>query len=531
MALHGHTKIELQDVNTGEKKVIEDDNMVTNGLSKMLRPANGWANVFGSRRFYPKDNYLSMIDNLFGGIVCFEKTHEENPENFFRDPLNKIIAKASTYAYTGLDKTQGSYNIEESGVQQDGSFKKVWDFSTNQGNGTIASVSLSTQYYGELGDGCIVEDELNKVSGNTYTFDVMKAVGIGGFFNSASTDGYIPTANLTKSVGNWTASNYAVANEMFCYADYVDNYTIFLDNAYNVFYNSSYKNDFFYNTKKICLRKMHVPFSKISPLTNPYDLIVDSEGIEIAIPDSILEQCKGTYDCLFVHSDIGYIYIVMVKNDHVVKPGEILRVLKINVSDFVTEVMSITNTTPTNIYFRGGESTSSVKSINNGYGTGGISITNEYFIFLSASDNNVETDKKIYRINLKNNADITVFKMNGEDYKSKSNRRLFQRIGDMLYSGDLALNIKSTEVKYNKISGNTYYEWLSESSISTPFEAYGERVPVFYKFISPARANEPYLALQPCFRIDTLMTINNLPEPVIKTASQTMKITYTITEE
>ena len=34
--IKGHTKIELTNVKTGQKKVIEDTNMVTNGMAKMF---------------------------------------------------------------------------------------------------------------------------------------------------------------------------------------------------------------------------------------------------------------------------------------------------------------------------------------------------------------------------------------------------------------------------------------------------------------------------------------------------------------
>ncbi len=36
--MKGHTKIELRDVKTGKVQVIDEDNMVTLGLQKMLQP-------------------------------------------------------------------------------------------------------------------------------------------------------------------------------------------------------------------------------------------------------------------------------------------------------------------------------------------------------------------------------------------------------------------------------------------------------------------------------------------------------------
>lgn len=531
MALHGHTKIELQDVNTGEKKVVEDDNMVTNALAKMLIPANGWATVFGSRRFYPNgtSNYMGMADMLLGGVLCFENIHEENGENYFKDPLNKLIAKASNYAYTGADVTQGSYNIEESGKQPDGSLKKVWDFATNQGNGTIASVSLTNCYYGELGDGCLVENE-KKINGGTYGFSELTARGLEGMVSSSGSEGYTPAIYL-NAVGRWRVYNDPLASLLFCYADYKENYAVFIDDVFNVYYDSKYADRHFFNSKKIFIKKMRVPFSKISIFTNPYDLEFGEES-EIMIPENILSQCNGTNSALRIYSDTGYIYMIIAKRDYYINPGEMLRVLKINVSDFSTEVISITNTTNTCMYIGAAGYSSNYRSLYFGFNSGGMSITNEYFIFHSY-EGSEKTDGKIYRINLKNNADIATFKINGEDFVYTT-YSYFQRIGDMLFANQFAFNIKSLEIKYCKRYNESLSSiWLSEdrNTLDIFCEAYGEKLPVFFRFICNKNVNDDYLKLIPCFRIDTLMTINNLPEPVIKTASQTMKITYTITEE
>lgn len=532
MAIHGHTRIELRDVNTGEKKIVEDDNMVTNALAKMLRPANGWATVFGSKRFYPKRTsyYMSMADVLLGGVLCFENIHEENGENYFKDPLNKLIAKASNYAYTGADVTQGSYNIEESGKQPDGSLKKVWDFATNQGNGTIASVSLTNCYYGELGDGCLVENE-KKLNGGMYGLLELTARGLEGTMSNYASEGYVPAIYL-NDVGRWHVYNDSMASLLFCYADYKENYAIFIDDAFNAYYyDSKYADRHFFNSKKIFIKKMRIPFSKISIFTNPYDFEFGEEG-EIMIPEEILAQCNGVSSGLRIYSDVGYIYMIIAKRDYCINPGEMLRILKINVSDFSTEIINVTNTTNTCIYINSVTHSSSYRSLYFGFNSGGINITNEYFIFHSYGGGE-KTNGKIYRINLKNNADTAVFKMNGEEFTCTT-YLYFQKLGDMLYADQFAINIKSTEIKYCKrYNGSSGSIWLSEerNGFEIACEAYGEKLPVFFRFIDNKLGNDDYLKLVPCFRIDTLMTINNLPEPVIKTASQTMKITYTITEE
>lgn len=43
-------------------------------------------------------------------------------------------------------------------------------------------------------------------------------------------------------------------------------------------------------------------------------------------------------------------------------------------------------------------------------------------------------------------------------------------------------------------------------------------------------SNNQYTSARVGILANTLMTINNLPSPVVKTAAQTMKITYTIQE-
>ena len=45
MPLKGHTKITLTDVKTGEKQVIEKDNMVTNSVSSLTGWQKRWASA------------------------------------------------------------------------------------------------------------------------------------------------------------------------------------------------------------------------------------------------------------------------------------------------------------------------------------------------------------------------------------------------------------------------------------------------------------------------------------------------------
>lgn len=522
MALHGHTKIELQDVNTGEKKVIEDDNMVTNGLAKMLIPAGGWANVFGTYAFYqPTDvNKQDFANRLLGGILCFEQPQEENENNINMDYGNRIVAKASSYAYTGIETTQGSYNLEESGKQENKAYKHVWDFATNQGNGTIASVSLTTQYGGEFGDG---SSEVNTDSKwSTVILQRLMAQGIG-----ASNGG---TQFIDISLG-CNDINGTTCIGLLCYADYTNNFMLFLKEAYSIRYNSSNADSYFYNSKKLVLKKIKFPFSKISVFCNPLDTVFEDGDIEILIPDSILTQCNSSSNFVSVQYDEGYIYFVMCANNTYIGSGNSLKVLKVNVQDFSTEVISIINTSPAIFYLYGYSYNYGYQADRVGYNAGSFDINNEYFTFCSLGTSG---NGKVYRIKIENNTDVREYKKDdGSDFvfDAYSSRMSLIRIGKLLYYGvgSVVFNIESCKVKYTRTYNKTNISFIP-SNKTYPFEAMGANTPVYY-MASALDGQDSYMGILPCFKQDTLMTINNLPEPVIKTASQTMKITYTITEE
>lgn len=67
---------------------------------------------------------------------------------------------------------------------------------------------------------------------------------------------------------------------------------------------------------------------------------------------------------------------------------------------------------------------------------------------------------------------------------------------------------------------------------STTFLSAEKITPNIYAILSRHYYSEAskYLSARVGILANTLMTINNLPSPVVKTAAQTMKITYTIQE-
>lgn len=157
MALHGHTKIELHNVKTGEDTVIEKHNIFTNYLHDIMQVVltpklTNWMSCSKNSQRYgttqwnnqnnANNNLPRITDILCGGILCLANQHEENPDNYFLTRDDVVTARGANIANGSEDLSLGSYNVslEQS---SDTSKTMVWDFSQSQGNGTISTIGLT----------------------------------------------------------------------------------------------------------------------------------------------------------------------------------------------------------------------------------------------------------------------------------------------------------------------------------------------------------------------------------------------------
>ena len=145
MALKGTATIELTNAD-GSKEVIKHDNMITNAVNDLCMSQRGEM----ATMLKIVDNGDSYAQALFGGLLLFDETLNSNPADYFL-PTVKCTGYASQDAYAGLDTCRGSFNASEGGLQADGSYKFVWDFSTSQANGTIKSLALCPNMMGQIG--------------------------------------------------------------------------------------------------------------------------------------------------------------------------------------------------------------------------------------------------------------------------------------------------------------------------------------------------------------------------------------------
>ena len=144
--LKGNTKIELTNIHTGKKEVIEKHNLITNHLKNTLEWLHAWgfttdnSSKLQSRQF-------PVYDKCMGGIILFGNTLTENADNVMLPMAEEddVVGYASNDVNTTENKKRGSRNITESEKVSNG-YKMVWDFGTSQANGVISAVALTDAY-------------------------------------------------------------------------------------------------------------------------------------------------------------------------------------------------------------------------------------------------------------------------------------------------------------------------------------------------------------------------------------------------
>ena len=165
--LHGHTTIKLTNVYTGEEKIIEENNTVTDYIDGLLNSA--WPTIhplgFRARGMFPwfTDKPVDFIKTLTQGLMCFDKRIDEERDYNYLMPGNATCIACGTNAnYSGEVTEYGSYNMAESRTvdgENEHYHEYVWDFSTNQGNGKINSICLTTLAGGRVGGGTLLWNE------------------------------------------------------------------------------------------------------------------------------------------------------------------------------------------------------------------------------------------------------------------------------------------------------------------------------------------------------------------------------------
>lgn len=147
--MKGKTIIELKD-KSGHVDRYVDHNMLTNALSYFMKQGG----MTNPTAFNVSDIRTNAIEMLLGGVLLLDDTITEDVANVRVPAGIEMVANGAVGITNSETPTElGSYNSVESGWQQDGTLKMVWDWTTSQGNGTIKSVCLTSKYMGLRGLG------------------------------------------------------------------------------------------------------------------------------------------------------------------------------------------------------------------------------------------------------------------------------------------------------------------------------------------------------------------------------------------
>lgn len=479
--IKGHTKIELMDVHTGKKEVVEHDNMITNAVQDLCNPPFP---LLPSVLQVPAINYNKpLIESLFGGIMLWEDSLNDDADDYVFPHGVGCTGYACNKANSGVNNMMGTYNASESGYQSDGSHKKVWDFSTAQANGIISSLSLVPTMTGNMGWGVTEYDRSLATRGK-------------GYINT----GIVDDENALQ------------------YSDrvlYVKDGYVYAIKQFNLYYDSNHQNlHISRNGGKLIIQKYLIPSKQISLFAN-YNYPKFVEEFEVQLPSDFVASISTSssyYYGMCMYDDRSESINLIITDSSVIKSGGTIKLCRIGISDYTSSTYDISF--PVSAVFE------RIKTNNQGYDLY-ASICGNKLVVTEYDANNIAI------IDISDSSNVKEVECPVSEY-------MFG-IGDV-QNGYLYL--------YLKIGGNRYFDEVylldvDNASLKklTVYDLSGsDDSALFYRHCMNAKTvgskihsfDNSFGSMYPFYHIMT--TKNNLESPVTKTADKTMKITYTLTE-
>ena len=516
MAIKGSATIELTNAD-GTKQIIKHDNMITNAVADMFRSYMGDMPLIHKLNFYD----YTYAGTIFGGLLLFDDRLNDDASDY-AIPSTKITGYASDTAYSGQDLSRGSRNIAESGLQEDGSYKLVWDFGTSQGNGTIQSIALCPIAMGKIGasDAPVRSEYVSYRLGEEAYVSSRDSDAKGAFFD------YYRLIDQKATVDGINA-------DCLCPIAIVGEYIYAIDTRSIDYYYSNRAYTLVDNGGILKLYKFKYQFNSVS-ISATTGRAKYVETIEVQIPTEIVNLAYTTTSS-YVYGIVG-IHFNKRDSKLIVFPYSLKTALAPNATLPYVDIdlldnckvtnYTMTNTTNQSFSIRG-------NSINSLYGARyGLYISNDHILMIGGTG----ADARMYVINRTDNAKVVKVKIGGEDFvpynlnyenalnfcpKIINNNTAVVVFGAYsryepydMYIIDLTTGVAkkcntATNVNHGKVI-NMYRPFMTDGAIVYDSDVYVGCTPKLNPFI--------------------LTTKNNLDEPVVKTASQTMKITYTLTE-
>lgn len=458
--IKGHVTIDIHNHNSGFTERIEQDNLVTDAVG-ILASVYAGANM--------TDKIMPLATKALGGLMLFDGALAEEKSNIFFPSNAHLTGFAGQWVNTS-NPFCGSLNVQETHATDTG-YETVWDFSTSQANGTIASLALTAA------------PESDK-SGNPFT-------GINGNMQ-------IHNANTNSSEVKQVT--HSVDQIMYSLKD----------NGRTQEYDESRK---IYTTKAgITVEKSYMPIRKykVADWVNRADVREKLKDIELTVESvrgNIFETESRKSSEFILNGYDGYAYMFYSNGNN--EGDGSFSYQRIKISDFSFDVED-----PVKVILPGTKLEGRI--------FGGEICKGK--CFLAGKD-----ERYIYIVDLANTADVKTADM-GEGQFFYYNYRFMADPGGTMHvkiakrkdanryeisdaiiypDGVVRINIpykEETDYEFNRTINNMEYSLGTESLVA------------YKNWIGNPMMN--YLG-----------TICNLTTPVTKTAASSMKITYTLTDE
>lgn len=506
MALKGSAKIELTNAD-GTKNVVEHGNMITDAVNDLLYASRGEQ----SNIMRICNNGDSFVEQMFGGILLFKDTLSSDPADYYIPSVN-TVGYASKSAYSGIDTERGSYNETESGIQEDGSYKLVYDFTTSQANGTIQSIALCTNMMGKIG-----------MSNNAVSSEKVSATTLRNAISPYNAGNLLPNSGNTNGLNNYGYNIVAAIGNTA--------YAVHRDNLYSNGSNYIKNNGGILKVFRFDVCSGWLGLKSIVGMARYIDCI------DVQLPADFisgLSSAHGYYNADYYYEPLGKKLILCpcytggnLQKNSSIKYVEIEFENNMNVT-----LHTFTNNADGYIWM---SSYSQSAYDEHGYYKN-LYITKDYIV-TNVVVSTRPVKNKLYVTKKSDNTDIKEVRFaNGNEFYfdnssnnvnsvHKNNLRLIFSFGNIFVFG-ITGDYSTTKFL------NAYILDMSTGlmkEINANEMTYRSNIPLSNN-VTWGRTGQ-YLALSITVNPFVLCTKNNLDSPVTKTASQTMKITYTLREE
>lgn len=465
--MKGYTKIELTNIHTGEKEVVEKHNIVTNNLSEMYKTFL----LGNSNRYF--DSTEPLYDRGMGGIILFSNqlTEDANKYGMIFNSADDIVGCAGNFINTSSDNQIGSRNQTESKILDNG-YKYVWDFGTSQANGTISAVGLTNS---------IACSKSGLAYATPYSVD---------YTTDHSISKYLLAYGLGK---NYKFSNIVSYN--------FDNNTFIAVNLVSA------------TEAKFTVYKVDVNTQYILPANIPTGSkkILKLSETNVTMPEGL----NITYGNILDGFD-GYYYYVEHPNNNKLK---LARISKTNFTYDSTYGLKDITYKSNLLYTIQTDDISTADKIANGYLYTRANDKSSALYKIKLSDPAKYTDITIPNNYYDSNYSVYVV----------SNGKCIYVCGNIIFPDDSIRHYNYNDFNASNDNPNKKYYFVCASSMG--YGDCILISPDSSKFVTiPKSYYDNYIRIGIGYFFNSLSTINNLSSPVVKTADKTMKITYTITE-